>query len=742
MSDPVNKNPIKTELLAPAGSKESFYAALKAGADAVYMSAEKFGARAYAGNFSYDDIFECSKFAHLYGKKIYLTVNTLVKEDEFDELRSFLDSGVTDAADGLIIQDLGVASFISRYKPEAVLHASTQMSVTGPEGAGILKEHGFSRVVPARELLFDEIESIGKETGLEIECFIHGAMCYSYSGQCLFSSVLGGRSGNRGRCAQPCRLPYRLKGLGTDKETYPLSLKDMCTLELLPKLISSGVCSLKVEGRMKPPEYVAGVISIYRKYLDLLESGKEYVIDKGDLKALSNLYVRDSLSHGYLDRHNSRDMVTVYSHGYNPSDDAFVSRITEKYITPANTEHIPEISLSFDARFKTGEPAFLSVSAFLPDGTVLTGSAKGSIAEKAVKSAIGREDIVKQFKKLGNTPYTTDEDLINTEIDDDCFYSLKGLNELRRAAISDLEKQLESDKRKIGPGEKHSSGQKNEDVHEEQSVLSGYKTDPFDPYGLSVLVSNADQLSALLECIRTGKAGRTDTVYLEEDMLLSGDISDAVNELKDHASVYLACSRIRRKRIPDIITGLLEKKAADGVLVRNLEDLGFFASESRGYKIITDHSLYAYNKEAAAFLDEYSDLHTLPLELSGAEILRLLRSSGKNFERVVYGRVPLMVTAGCVRKTLKQCSKNGGYETIIDRKGISFPVKCECAECLNIIYNSVPLLLKRDMDSCRMRIEFTNEDKQTVTDVTGYYNGVSGMPDIEYTTGWQSRPVQ
>ena len=271
------------ELLAPAGSKESFYAGIRAGADAVYMAYEKFGARAYAGNFGPDDLTECIEFAHLYGKKVYLTVNTLVKEKEFAELEEFASSGIPSMSDGLIIQDLGVASFFREKFPLIPLHASTQMSVTGPKGAGFLKDRGFSRIVPARELSFEEIRDIYDETGMEIECFIHGAMCYSFSGQCLFSSVLGGRSGNRGRCAQPCRLSYRIAGSPKDTETYPLSLKDMCTLEILPEILDAGVCSLKVEGRMKPAEYVSGVISIYRKYLDLYLSENEYRIEKEDL---------------------------------------------------------------------------------------------------------------------------------------------------------------------------------------------------------------------------------------------------------------------------------------------------------------------------------------------------------------------------------------------------------------------------------------------------------------------------
>ncbi len=429
----------KTELLAPAGSKESFYAAMSAGADAVYMAAQKFGARAYAGNFTDEEILECSEIAHLLGKKIYLTVNTLVKEKELEDLYAFAESGVCDASDGLIIQDLGVASFFREKKPYIPIHASTQMSVTGPYAAELLKQNGFSRVVPAREISFEEIREIYDKTGMEIECFIHGAMCYSYSGQCLFSSILGGRSGNRGRCAQPCRLPYRLASDKQGEEKYPLSLKDMCTLEILPQIINSGVCSLKVEGRMKPAEYVYGVISIYRKYLDLIESGKEYRIDKKDLETLSGLYVRGNLSHGYYDRHNSKDMVTVSSHGYrSDSEEASVSD-NNRF---KNLDCIPKVKVNFSAFFKKGQPASLNAFCETKDGRTAYGYAEGEVVQQAQRTAIGREDIIKSLKKLGNTVFSTEDDLITVDIENDVFYSLKGINELRRACLSDLSNAL------------------------------------------------------------------------------------------------------------------------------------------------------------------------------------------------------------------------------------------------------------------------------------------------------------
>ena len=270
----------RVELLAPAGNYESFLGAICAGADAVYLGGEKFGARAYADNFSEEEICRAVSYAHVFGRKVYLTVNTLMKESELEELIPYLEPFYLAGLDGVIVQDIGALLAIKEAFPGLELHASTQMSITGSYGAGMLKELGVVRVVPARELSLSEIESLGRETGLEIEAFIHGAMCYCYSGQCLFSSILGGRSGNRGRCAQPCRLPYRIGGDGKPgTEQYPLSLKDMCTISFLPKLIEAGISSFKIEGRMKKPEYAAGVTAIYRKYIDLY-------YEKGDRKSV------------------------------------------------------------------------------------------------------------------------------------------------------------------------------------------------------------------------------------------------------------------------------------------------------------------------------------------------------------------------------------------------------------------------------------------------------------------------
>lgn len=309
----MKKNPV--EILAPAGSFESMKAAVAAGADAVYIGGSRFGARAYADNPGEDQLLEAIDYVHLYGKKLYLTVNTLMKEEEMGELYDYLKPYYERGLDAVIVQDLGVLSFVRKHFPGLAIHASTQMTITGVRGAALLKEMGAERVVTARELSLDEIRKIHNQVDVEIESFVHGALCYCYSGQCLFSSLIGGRSGNRGRCAQTCRLPFDVKrgsrSLNGSDEKYVLSLKDLCTLDLIPQMIEGGIFSMKIEGRMKSPRYTAGVVSIYRKYTDLyLKNGKNgYQVEEKDRKLLLDLFDRGGQTEGYYRQHNGRDMV-------------------------------------------------------------------------------------------------------------------------------------------------------------------------------------------------------------------------------------------------------------------------------------------------------------------------------------------------------------------------------------------------------------------------------------------------
>ena len=306
-------NSLRCELLAPAGSYETMLVAFNAGADAVYVGGQKFGARAFAGNFNEEELVKAISYAHMFDKKLYLTVNTLIKEEEFSQLYDYIKPYYEAGLDAVIVQDIGVLKFIAGNFTDLPIHCSTQMTITGEEFGKVLAENkSVTRIVTPRELNLAEIKKMYTVTGLEIESFVHGALCYCYSGQCLLSSIIGARSGNRGRCAQPCRLTFSNAEQKVDNK-HLLSPKDLCTLEILPEIIETGVYSLKIEGRMKKPEYVASVVAIYRKYIDrYLKNGKKnYKVIQEDIDTLKDIYNRGGFTDGFYKRQNGSEMMTI-----------------------------------------------------------------------------------------------------------------------------------------------------------------------------------------------------------------------------------------------------------------------------------------------------------------------------------------------------------------------------------------------------------------------------------------------
>ena len=420
----------RTELLAPAGTIDCFYAAMSAGADAVYAGGTRFGARAYAGNFSDEELIRAIDYAHLFGKKFYLTLNTLTKESEMKDLPGFLAPLYEAGLDGVIVQDLGIFRHLKEHFPYLPLHASTQMALTGVYGAELLKSMGAVRIVPARELSVGEIREIHEKTGLEIECFIHGAMCYCYSGMCLMSSMLGGRSGNRGRCAGPCRQPYGGKG----SDEYILSMKDLSSIEQLPDMIEAGVDSMKIEGRMKTPQYVAGVTSIYRKYLDLYyEKGREgFKVKKEDRDELLGLYSRSGLNPGYFDRHNGKEMITMGRGSYSRTlPDDFELKIMQ-------------LPVKGKAVVRVGEPLSLRLQtvSYHEDGSSdeVTVEFSGAVAECAKNRPMEEKQIRKQLQKTGGSVFCFES--LDIEIEGNVFVPVSALNELRRGAFEKLSEEL------------------------------------------------------------------------------------------------------------------------------------------------------------------------------------------------------------------------------------------------------------------------------------------------------------
>ncbi len=726
----------KVELLAPAGDFACFKAAVNAGANAVYLGGGQYGARAYASNFTTEEIQKALRIAHLFGRKIYLTVNTLVKEQEFANLIPYIQPLYESGLDGVIIQDIGVLQCLRENFPKLELHASTQMTITGIYGAAYLKKLGVCRVVPARELSLDEIQDIKEETGLEVECFVHGAMCYAYSGQCLFSSILGGRSGNRGRCAGPCRLPYT-DNAGGGKKQYPLSLKDMYTLPMLPALIQAGVDSFKIEGRMKSPEYVAGVTAIYRKYMDLyLENpDRPYKVSTKDEQWIRSLYIRSDTCSGYYQKHNDKSMVTLKEPGYSGSVQAVLEAVREKYISKDIL-----LPITGTAKIRAGESAELTFSQEEISVTV-----RGDLVSPALNRPLTEEDILQKIGKLGDTSFTLTKLTVDT--DNASFLPVKALNNLRRAACFELEKQCCDRVRLTDKKRQYSL----EALHHR---VNDCKTVQTETNVVCVLVTTAEQL------LTANNFSKIRKIYVDADLLLNENFQE--NYLLSEKEYVLVLPYIFRKRSYSYTTvykRLIASHQFCGVMVRNLEELEWLDTIKYSGEIYSDYTLYVWNNAALTFLSEQCAQVTLPLELNQKELGNLTVSSCLGI--VLYGFLPLMFSANCVKKTLEHCIKNATGTNnryhLTDRYQNDITIVQNCTHCYNILYNTVPLSLHKQLAQILqknypvLRLDFSIEDERQTKAVIEYYlsqmtcpntNKIVKFPLGEFTNGHYKRGVE
>lgn len=768
----------KVELLAPAGNYEAFLGAVNAGADAVYLGGERFGARAYADNFKTEEILRALHVAHFYGKKIYLTVNTLLKERELAELSDYLTPLCEAGLDGVIVQDLGALSYMREHFPELSLHASTQMAVTGVRGAALLKKAGVSRIVPARELSLQEVKKIREEAGVEVECFIHGAMCYCYSGQCLFSSILGGRSGNRGRCAQPCRLPYKIiKGKRCiAEEGYPLSLKDMCTLEYLPALIEAGIDSFKIEGRMKRPGYAAGVTAIYRKYIDRYyeEGTAHYQVEKADFDKLKSLYIRSEIQTGYYERHNGKEMITLEKPGYEGCDETMLSEIRETYITE------PErMSVRVKANVAVGEPLRIRILSSTEEQMAvkkvckekdekndLVIEAVGEVVQPAKNAPLTEDEVRRRISKTGESLLTVSE--CEIVVEGEGFVPVRALNELRREAVKAFEAAVCDARMSNG-----------------REVRSAYRGDMRDNMKLNrpsqstnILPENQTHvrgvipaihvLVATLEQLKAAVSFGCGRIYIESDLFIR-ELEKVLAVLKPPVVCYLALPYILRgrdeaylMRLKDVLRETGACGIVQGFLVRSLEGLSFAlglcegtSPEKGAYSLVADAGLYCFNGEAAAFLANYVDEITLPYELNAGEAAHLVQTAkkrGVGVNLIVYSCIPMMITANCLAKTADDCRNHSGESSdtgddgrffLKDRKDTLFPVVLNCEHCYNVLYNAVPYSLhaaakERDRIGAPIhRYDFTTETGETCRQIL---NGTYAFS--EYTAGHCKRGVE
>lgn len=724
------------EILAPAGSLDTLYAGINAGADAIYIGGTKFGARAYADNPDEYNLLQAIDYVHFNNRKIYLTVNTLIKNNEIEEqLYDYIYPLYKQGLDAVIVQDLGVFEFIRNNFRDLDIHASTQMAVSGVESAKLLKKMGASRVVTARELSLMELNNIHNNVDIEIESFIHGAMCYSYSGMCLFSSMIGGRSGNRGRCAGPCRQPYEVymgrKRINNENNLYALSLRDMNTLEIIPEIIDSGVFSLKIEGRMKSPEYCAGVVSIYRKYVDLFfEKGKDnYRIDKNDMRNLSDLYSRSGSTTGYYKAHNSRNMISLQKPAYKTENMDFINEINSRYCNGKRYKNV-----NADIKLKSGKNAILTI--YTDDMSV---TETGNKVDDALNRPIDKENVIKQLNKTGESLLKFQK--INIEMDDNIFIPVKQLNELRRNAVTKFEEEFLAGYRKnIDNYNYDCTGNYKEKVTDKPDIKE------VNTNIICMIYSN-EQLSAVLE------QPEIKDIYVCTDMLDTDECIEAVNKVSDSGkSPYIVLPAVFRQKDKAYIDNLL-KKISDrisGVVIKNIDELGY-ADEKLIENIYIDNSLYSFNDCAYEYFKKMKAKRiTLPFELNYKELRRLAKEDN---ELVVYGKIPLMITANCINNTFSGCDRKAKDVEIKDRLGINFNVFNCCNFCYNIIFNNVPLsLLDRQnkikcINTANLRLNFTTEDyKQTKYILEKYvkvfyYNEYSDEIK-EFTRGHFNRGVE
>ena len=751
----------KIEILSPAGSYPAFEAALKAGADAVYVGGAKFGARAYADNFTEEELIQAIREAHFYGRKIYLTVNTLLKESEIDDLYGYLAPFYENGLDAVIVQDTGVLEYINTYFPGLDIHASTQMTITGSCGSEFAEAQGITRVVPARELSLKEIREIRAQTDLEIECFVHGALCYCYSGQCLLSSMIGGRSGNRGQCAQPCRLPYTFNG---DKK-YFLSPKDICTLEIIPDLIEAGIDSFKIEGRMKKPEYVAGVTSLYRKYTDMyLKYGRKgFHVLPEDRQMLMDLYNRGGSSSGYYKTRNGREMMSLErpNHAGVPALKVQYQKGREVHaavLTDLNTGDVIEITDGKDnytlgsAVKKGGTITFLvrkhirlqkgmilnrirneSLLKFIDDhiiGKKLQRSMTGeltlrigspavlqvtsggiscrTISHEPVQAAQNRPmdsaRICAQIKKTGNSEFYFDH--LDIEMDENIFLPVQQLNLLRRSAMDMLKEKILSRYERT-PGTETQKLEENTGHSGSVKSESGAEAAPAARF--SVYAETPVQLKAVSDWIMQTEMPPA-RLYAGTGILAATggengeEISDLFHRIKEKkVEIISALPHIFRSSEYANMEHILNESEsihADGVLIRNLEEFQFLKKRGFDKKIILDHNLYVFNRYAKRFWNKLGvSEFTAPLELNSEELACLGLS---DCELEIYGRAPVMVSAQCLFKTSGRCRRDYGLSGITDRCGSIYPVKAYCDSCYNVIHNDRPLCLAGEAPEIRL----------------------------------------
>ena len=693
------------ELLAPAGSMEALRAAVCNGADAVYLGADTFNARMNARNFSAADLQEAVVYCHVRGVKVHLTLNTLVLDREMPRAAELIRMAASCGVDAFIVQDLGMVSLCRQLAPDVPIHASTQMSIHSLEGVMEAAALGCSRVVLARELPAEEIAHICKKSPVEIEVFVHGALCMCYSGQCYLSSVIGRRSGNRGQCAQPCRLPY---GYGRFESTrYPLSLKDNCLAGELDELRRMGVASIKIEGRMKRPEYVAIVTRAYRT---VLNGGK---LTQADLQELETAFSRQGFTDGYFKGQTGSDMFGRRQESEDTADLFASARATYEQGEPQR------IGVRFYAMIRRGEPAQLAVED--PDGNLCR--TRGPVPEQAVYRSLTPQDLEQQLKKTGGTPYLCTA--VRSSLDPDLMLPASAINAIRRDVIAELT----AKRGRAAPAHLN--------AYDEPPRYDGIAGEP----QLTIAVRTAGQITSRMLSMKPT------VLYVPLSELAEHP------DLPQRVSVETQLAAI----LPRVIwSGELAPVARQlrtvyemgvrQVLAGNLGQLHI--ARAAGFAVRGDFGLNIVNSRAMRYLREQGlDSQLLSFELTLPQIRDI--SKAVPAEVLIYGRLPLMLMENCVMKNRTGiCACQTGTVRLVDRVGEEFPIVKDPGTCRNVLLNGKKLYLLDKKDALRgmglwaLRLQFTTENPGEIDKVLMDYQGRAVFDAGSYTRGLYSRGVE
>lgn len=692
------------ELLSPAGSMDALRAAVCNGADAVYLGAEAFNARRGAKNFTLDELPEAVRYCHVRDVKVHLTLNTLVSDREMRSAAQTIAAAARAGVDAFIVQDLGVVSLCREIAPNIPLHASTQMSIHSLEGVKKAAEMGISRVVLARELPREDIEFICRNSPVEIEVFVHGALCMCYSGQCYMSAIIGRRSGNRGQCAQPCRMAY---GYDRYDEKYPLSLKDNCLVQYLEELDKMGVASIKIEGRMKRPEYVATVTGIYREALGGAKVGER------EMKKLRSVFSRQGFTQGYY-----HGMIGKEMFGTHTGSEENKQLMQEARATYDNNE-AARVPVTFFAVVARGQNVMLAAQ----DRAGNIGRVQGNPAEPARTRELTEEELTSRLSKTGGTPYYCEN--IRCRIDSGLSVSAAELNRLRRDVLLQLTAQrARRSDTEIG-------------TYTEIRKFSGTAKAPV----MTVSVMKTEQIT------RNMRKARPAAIYVPISEIMARP--EFYQSVSAEQNIVAALPRVARDdEIPTLLSQLssLSNLGIKRVLLGNIGQIPL--AQSRGLEYAGDFGLNLFNSRSMAAIKEQGFVSaTASFEMTMPQLRDL--SKPLPTEMIIYGRLPLMLTENCLMKNRSGiCACHSGTIKLVDRIGEEFRVVRDGDSCRSILLNGKKLYMLDKKNDLRklglwaLRLSFTTENGAEIDSVLSAWNDKASFDPGACTRGLYLRGVE